>query len=106
MMSNKLGIYDKSYRIIIENIQSFPEIRKAILFGSRAMKNAKKGSDIDIAVSGGKINDKIINRLQTLLNTEAPIPYYVDIAHLENITNENLLDHIKTHGIIFYEKKT
>ena len=43
----------------IENIQKalnmFPNITKAIIFGSRAMGNYKNASDIDIAV---QLNDK------------------------------------------------
>lgn len=104
-MNNKFGIYENSYRIIVESLKSFPEIRKAIIFGSRAMKNAKKGSDIDLAISGEEINEKIVNRLSMELNSNTPIPYYINIVHLEKITNKDLRDHIEKHGVLFYEPK-
>jgi predicted nucleotidyltransferase len=103
-MNNKFGIYDKSYLLILESLRSFPEVKKAFIFGSRAMKKAKKGSDIDIAVSGDTISEKTISRLSTQLNDHVPVPYYIDIAHLEKITNKNLLEHIRQYGVVFYER--
>ncbi len=44
-MNNKFGIYDKSYDLIVEAIAKVREIDKAVIFGSRAMGNYKKGSD-------------------------------------------------------------
>ncbi len=103
-MNNKFGIYDKSYQIIIESFKSQSEVKRALIFGSRAMENAKKGSDIDIAISGEEIDEQIVSRLSTQLNSDAPIPYYIDIVHLEKITNEELLEHIKQFGVVFYER--
>jgi predicted nucleotidyltransferase len=43
-------------RQTVERIQEvwahFPEVRKAVLFGSRAKGTAKQGSDIDLALYG------------------------------------------------------
>ncbi len=103
-MNNKFGIYDKSYQLIIESLKSRPEIKRALIFGSRAMENAKKGSDIDIAISGEAIDEQMVSKLGTLLNNCPPIPYYIDIVHLEKITSEELLEHIKQFGVEFYER--
>lgn len=44
---------DTKYMEMIRSIFSrYPEVEKVILFGSRAKGNYKRGSDIDIAVTG------------------------------------------------------
>lgn len=47
-----LGLKEEDLQYIIDNIKRFPEIKKAIVFGSRAKGNYKVGSDIDIAIFG------------------------------------------------------
>lgn len=49
------GLLDCDIEYILKAMNQFKEIESAILFGSRAMGNYKKGSDIDIAVCGEKI---------------------------------------------------
>lgn len=104
-MNNPCGISDKSYTLLLETIASLPGIEKAVIFGSRAMGNYKKGSDIDIAVFGKDINFDIISRLQTILNQQHPIPYHVDVVHFDTIENKELQDHITDVGIIIWSQK-
>ena len=40
---------------IVSSIRGFDEIKRAILFGSRAKGNFKAGSDIDIAIVGEEV---------------------------------------------------
>ena len=65
---------------------------KAILFGSRAKGNYKKGSDIDIAIIGDE------REVSYLLNEETFLPYFFDVVNLEKIKNKNLIEHIKRVG--------
>lgn len=104
-MNNPYGISDKSYNLLLETIASFTGIEKAVIFGSRAMGNYKKGSDIDIAIFGKHINFDIISRLQTILNQQLPIPYHVDVVHFDTIENKELQDHITTVGIKIWSQK-
>jgi predicted nucleotidyltransferase len=83
--------------------RDFPEIRKVILFGSRAMGNHKQGSDVDLAVQHTS-NKDIISSLSSRLNQELPIPFKMDVIDYDTIANKNLLDHIKEHGVVIYEK--
>lgn len=46
---------------ILEEIRKYSEINKAIIFGSRAIGNYKKGSDIDLAITGDKITKDILD---------------------------------------------
>lgn len=103
-MNNSYGIYDKSYSLILEALSKFPEIEKAVIFGSRAMGNHKKGSDIDIAIFGKDINFETTSRLHGQLNEILPIPYFSDVVNFNTIDNKELKNHILEKGIIFYRK--
>jgi len=103
-MKNSFGIYEKSYDLIINAIKSFHEIEKAIIFGSRAMGNFKKGSDVDIAIFGENIKFETTSELNAKLNEEIPIPYYVDILNFNDISSKELKKHIIEEGKVFYLK--
>jgi uncharacterized protein len=98
------GLLDRDELNIKKELSQFPEIEKAIIFGSRAMGNYKKGSDVDIAIVGKSINKKVLLKLYDDLNEELPLPYFFDIIHYEEIQNENLIKHIDNEGKVLYEK--
>ena len=85
---------------IIEVVESFLEVKETIIFGSRALGNAKDGSDIDLCLKGEEINSRIISKIYTILNEETNLPYFIDIVHYETITNKELKKHIDQFGII------
>lgn len=99
----KFGLSKK----IIEQIQlvlsKYPEVDKAVLYGSRAKGNFKPGSDIDLTLQGGgsslTIKNKIENDLDDLL-----LPYKIDLSIFEQITDPDVIDHIRRVGVVFYEK--
>jgi len=68
-------------------------VDNAIIFGSRAKGNYKKGSDIDIAVDQGE------KKLSYLLNEETNLPYFFDVVNRKKIKNKNLLEHIERAGV-------
>ena len=65
--------------------------KKVLLFGSRAKETALERSDIDIAVSGVKEVDLLIQKID-----ELPSLYSVDIVNMDNCTNELLLEDISS----------
>lgn len=104
-MNNSFGIYEKSYSLLINAISEYPQIEKAIIFGSRAMGNYKKGSDIDIAIVGSRINYEITAQLNAELNEQLPIPYFIDVVNFNTINNDELKQHILKEGKACYEKE-
>lgn len=74
------GLKDSDLGYIIDVIGRFSEIKKAVIFGSRAKGNYKPGSDIDIAIYDEDINFDIFARLHSMLEDESPIPYLFDIV--------------------------
>ncbi|MFD2615935.1 nucleotidyltransferase domain-containing protein [Terrilactibacillus laevilacticus] len=97
------GLIDSDIRYINSALAKFDEIEFGIIFGSRAMGNYKRGSDIDIAIKGKGITSKILYKLSDLLNEEYPLPYFFDIIHYETLSNVNLRNHIDIEGKIIYE---
>jgi len=85
------GLKDEYLKTIIDVLKK-EDVKKAILFGSRAKGNYKEGSDIDLAIVGDE------KKLNYILNEETNIPYFFDILNLEKISNENLKEHIKRVG--------
>ncbi len=83
---------------------SYPEIRKIILFGSRAKGTARKNSDIDLAVDGIE-NPLAIESLSMELD-ELPLPYRFDLQAMSTIKNQSLLEHIERVGIVIYRGRT
>ncbi len=102
--NNNFGIYDKSYNLIIQELKKVPQIEKAVIFGSRAIGNYKKGSDIDIAIYGQGITFDILSKINYKLNEVIPTPYFIDVVHFENTKNQELKKHISEFGKIIYEK--
>lgn len=92
------GLTDQEKRIIKTKLQPFNKIDKAILFGSRALGNNKKASDVDIALFGDKVNNTTICKVSDILNEETPLPYFFDVLDFSSIRNESLKEHILQHG--------
>ncbi len=80
-----------------------PNIKKVILYGSRAKGNYKPCSDIDLSMVGDNLD--LQQQVQIEMELDALLlPYKIDLSILTNIKNENLLNHIERVGKVFFEK--
>ncbi|GAA0434944.1 hypothetical protein GCM10008983_09400 [Lentibacillus halophilus] len=100
------GLREQDMALITQTITRFETIECALIFGSRALGNYKKGSDVDIAVKGGEVTRNTAAGLSERLNHESPLPYFFDVVHYESMTNERLRHHIDHNGIEIYKKDT
>ena len=75
------GLLERDLKFILEAISGYSEIEEVIIFGSRAMGNYKKGSDIDLALKGEKVDQSVVRRLSDELEEEYPLPYFFDITY-------------------------
>ena len=94
----KTGINPK----VISEIRNFAElyqIKKVILFGSRARGDFKRTSDIDLAVSGGDFN-----RFALDVDEETSTLLEYDIVNLDAEMQDELRESIEKEGKILYEK--
>lgn len=98
------GLLDRDMKYVLEAIRKYSEIEEVILFGSRAMGNYKKGSDVDLAIVGENIERKILRRISDALNEEYPLPYFFDVVSYNDISNEELKKHIDSVGKVIYRR--
>lgn len=103
-MDNPYGIYQRSFSLILEEISKFPQIEQILLFGSRAMGNYKKGSDIDLALKGAEVTCSILTQITGRLNEEIDIPYKCDVVHWDTLQSAPLRKHILEEGIVIYKR--
>ena len=93
-----LGIDDSIEQDII-SIAIKNDIKKLILFGSRARGDFKRTSDIDLAVEGGNISAfpvQVDEEVCTLLE--------FDIINLDGSVQKERLESIRREGVLLYEK--
>ena len=88
--------------MVIEEICGFArkyDVKKVILFGSRARGNFKEKSDIDLAVQGG---DFI--RFMLDVNEETSTLLSFDIINLDEEIMSELRESIEKEGKVIYEE--
>jgi len=100
------GLLQQDLDEIIDILQKYPVVEEAILFGSRAKGTYKKGSDIDIAIKGKGIDHAVVASLSFLLNEESAMPYFFDIVHFDDISEQELKEHINRVGQSIYLRES
>ena len=92
------GLSNKQIEQIKDILQQYKEIDKAILFGSRAMGNYKKSSDVDIAIMGEKADFSLAAKIKSHFEEDTYLPYFFDILSYNTIQSEELKEHIRIYG--------
>ncbi|MDP8241247.1 MAG: nucleotidyltransferase domain-containing protein [Candidatus Hatepunaea meridiana] len=98
------GLTENTIQKIRSVFIKYPQVEKAVLYGSRAKGNYRNGSDIDLTLYGGEhltrqVLYKIMNKLDDLL-----LPYTIDLSIFSHITDPDVIEHIQRVGVGFYEK--
>jgi len=99
-----LGLSDNDMTEIRLTLQRFPEVEEALIYGSRAISNNRRGSDVDIALKGKNLDHSVINEIRYILNEETRMPYFFDVLDYNSLTNRELADHIDRVGKPLYIK--
>ncbi len=103
-MTARFGLKETTIHKIRTVLSHYPQVEKAILYGSRAKGNYKNGSDIDLTLRGGadltlNLLYKIMEELDDLL-----LPYTIDLSIFDDIHDPDVIEHIQRVGVTFYEK--
>jgi predicted nucleotidyltransferase len=101
--TNLSGLKASVLENIADILKKHPQVKQAILFGSRAKGTHKPGSDVDIALKGDSLDIDELNRIQLKLD-DLPLPYTFDICIYSHIDNPNLIGHIQRVGKVLYQK--
>jgi predicted nucleotidyltransferase len=101
----KYGLNDTTIEQIRAVLSHYPQVERAVLYGSRARGNARIGSDIDLTLIGGddldrSILGKIFDELDDLL-----LPYTFDLSLFSMISDPDVRAEIQRTGVVFYERR-
>ena len=97
-LSEKTGIKQNVLQAIIK-LAKDNDVRKLILFGSRARGDYKERSDIALAFYGGNSSRFILE-----VDEETPTLLQFDVLDLDKPIQAELLESIKREGMVIYEK--
>jgi len=100
----KYGLPQTAVVKICTVLRHYPQVEKAILYGSRAKGNYKNGSDIDLTLRGSK--ELTLNMLYRIMDEldDLFLPYTIDLSIFNNIHDPDLIEHIQRVGVTFYDK--
>lgn len=99
----KYGLPDATVTKICDVFARFPEIEKAVLFGSRAKGNYKAGSDIDLTLYGAQLTNNLCATIASELD-DLLLPYTIDLSVFTEINHDKLREHIERVGVVFYQR--
>ena len=103
MMASCFGLTVATLDKIRGVFARYPQVEKAVLYGSRAKGNYKHGSDIDLTLYG---DDLTYNNLLAMLSNldDLLLPYMIDLSIFKMLDHAKLREHIKHVGVLFYER--
>jgi len=101
----KFGLKESTISAIRSVFSRHPQVRKAILYGSRAKGNYKKGSDIDLTLIGGAdLDGSVLTQIDGEID-DLLLPYTFDLSIFRQISDPDVIDHIRRVGVVFYERE-
>lgn len=98
------GLAEETVEKIQAVLAGFPQVEKAVVYGSRANGNFKAGSDIDLTLFGDGLTDKVMSRIYWALD-DLLLPYKIDLSLFSGLKHPALIDHVRRFGIILYARQ-
>ena len=93
----------------VERLQNtlfhYPEVEKAVLYGSRAKGTYRLGSDIDLTLCGDELDHTLLTRISNELD-DLLLPYQIDLSLMASLSHPDLLDHIRRVGVVLYARSS
>jgi uncharacterized protein len=99
----KYGLSDAVIEKLCGVLAQFPEVKRAVLYGSRAKGNYKVGSDIDLTLFGEAITPPRCATIADAMD-ELLLPYTIDLSVFSDLDNADLREHIERVGLVFYQR--
>jgi predicted nucleotidyltransferase len=99
----KYGLPAAAIEKICAVFARFPQIEKAVLYGSRAKGNFKPGSDIDLTLLGENLTSAQLGEIAEALD-DLLLPYTIDLSVYAELNHAKLREHIDRVGVVFYER--
>ena len=99
----KYGLSTTTVERLQNTLLLYPEVEKAVLYGSRAKDTYRPGSDIDLTLCGGELNHILLTQINNELD-DLLLPYQIDLSLMASLSHPDLLDHIRRVGVVLYAK--
>jgi predicted nucleotidyltransferase len=91
------GLSTRALQLLRDLFAAEPAVQRVIVYGSRAMGNFRRGSDIDLALDAPSMDYGVFMRMRTRID-DLMLPWEVDLALISHIDNPDLLAHIARVG--------
>lgn len=99
------GLTISDIRKICGVLTRYPQVERAVLYGSRAKGSHRKGSDIDLTLCGGAdLTLRVRHTIATELD-DLYLPYMIDLSILRDIGDPDLIEQIARVGTVLYERQ-
>jgi len=99
----KYGLSTTTVERLQNTLLHYPEVEKAVLYGSRAMGTYRPGSDIDLTLCGDELDHTLLTRISNELD-DLLLPYQIDLSLMALLSHPALLNHISRVGVVLYAK--
>ena len=100
----KYGLDDSTISRIHGVLSKFPQVDRALLYGSRAKRNFMPGSGIHLTLVGSEaLNLRVLYRIMDEID-DLLLPYTFDLSILRLIDDHEVREHIRRAGVVFYDK--
>jgi predicted nucleotidyltransferase len=101
----KYGLSTTTVERLQNTLLHYPEVEKAVLYGSRAMGTYRPGSDIDLTLCSDELNHTLLTQINNELD-DLLLPYQIDLSLMASLSHPALLDHIRSVGVVLYAKSS
>ena len=98
------GVLPFTWHRLLEVLATFRQIEKAVLFGSRALGRARRGSDIDLVLMGPEVTSRIALEVAGQLNEREPLPYQFDVLSWNQVDSPELREHVERAGKVIFQR--
>lgn len=99
-MNENFGLSDKSLEILNQIFEMYSSITEVKVYGSRAKGVYSDRSDLDLVIMDD-LDRKVLGEIWMEINS-SDFPLTVDLQVWKDIKNENLKDHIRRVGKVFF----
>lgn len=99
----RVDLRAKDIETLCAVFRRFPAVHSVRVFGSRATGDARRASDIDLAVFAPEMTDSEWSELRDALD-EAPLIYNMDIVRMETLSQDKLRKRIDADGVVIFER--
>ncbi len=96
-----LALRDCDLAALRGTLQRFPWVREVRVFGSRATGQARRASDLDLAITAPAATPGQWSDLADALEA-APLIYELDLVRTERTDNPRLIEKINREGVPIY----